>query len=511
MESSGAPTASGIVPNIDEPSHDFTHLLESNEAPLDREIPIIHDNLLNEEGRLAALDARIEELLATVAQLTERRDEVAERVRQHRAVLSPIRRLSPELLCEIFAATLSSGEWPRAPWHLGLICRSWRHAALSYSPLWGSVIIPSLHPEIPTQLYLDMVESQLERSANAPLRILWSGGRVHSRILDAVLAHCSRWSALHLESYYFHLPSSLDWLRPAAGHLSRLQTLRVLNSMGSWSFREIPDVFLTAPALREVVFTDGTLSAASPVSNNIPWAQITRYRGRDHIQRQLEILSAAPNLMDCTMGVLVSGFTHNGGSVILPRLRRLGVTNAVILDVLEAPALISFTLFHTSAPETILSFAQRSFCRLTKLILMNCSSTTPTELIVLLDALPPLTYLLLTFRSYHRLFQALAALFNAMTIDLPSTSICPNLASFLCGYHVMPDDVLDPLFSMVQSRLQRDSPCRLGYLRIFDTVGEYSVPHGVVARIATLRDGGLDAVFWGYRSVEGLIAEGVVF
>ncbi|KAJ6492539.1 hypothetical protein C8R47DRAFT_432100 [Mycena vitilis] len=172
---------------------------------------------------------------------------------------------------------------------------------------------------------------------------------------------------LHLESDSFHPPSSLDWLRPAAGHLSRLKTLRVVNSMGSWSFREIPDAFLTAPALREVVFTDGTLNAASPVSNNIPWAQLTHDRGRDHIQRQSKMLSAAPNLVECTMGVLVSGFAHNGESMILSRLRRLGVTNAVILDVLEAPALTSFTLFQTYSPETILSFAQRSFCRLTRL------------------------------------------------------------------------------------------------------------------------------------------------
>ncbi|KAJ7629678.1 hypothetical protein DFH06DRAFT_1480241 [Mycena polygramma] len=493
----GAPTASGIVPNVDQSSHDFTHLLKSNEAPLDRDIPFICESLSNEQDRLAALNARIEDLLATVAQETERRGEAAERVRQHRAIFSSIRRLPPEILCEIFAMTLSSGKWPTAPWYLGVICRSWRRVALSYTPLWCSIITPSS---------LAVVETQLERSGDAPLRLFWSGNNyADPRVLSAVVAQCSRWNALHLEQNpHYPLPAtSLDWLRPAAGRLVQLQTLTVLNLDG------VPDVFLTAPAMREVVLTDRMLSAASPASDNIPWAQITHYRGKDRIQRQLGILSCASNLVECTIGVYASNL--NGETVVLPRLRRLCVTGTAILDHLEAPALTSFTSFHDETLRTVLPFVQRSSCTLTKLSLVGCR--TSTELITLLEALPTLTYLLLTFRSVDHTFQDQATLFYAMTIGIFSTPICPNLTSFLYG-HLPRDATRDSFFSMVQSRLQLNSSRRLAYLRIFYTVAEsgYSPAASAFrAQIATLRDGGLDAAFWGHWSVADLEEKGVIF
>jgi hypothetical protein len=63
------------------------------------------------------LDAQIRNLQATVEQLLQRRAETAEHVRQHESILSPIRRVPAELICEIFSLTLSNGGFPDAELH----------------------------------------------------------------------------------------------------------------------------------------------------------------------------------------------------------------------------------------------------------------------------------------------------------------------------------------------------------------------------------------------------------
>ncbi|KAJ7661350.1 hypothetical protein DFH06DRAFT_943334, partial [Mycena polygramma] len=64
-----------------------------------------------------------------------------EHLREHRAILHPLRRAPPELICEIFACTLDSLDGvdifsPAPPWYLGQICQSWRLWALAYPRLW---------------------------------------------------------------------------------------------------------------------------------------------------------------------------------------------------------------------------------------------------------------------------------------------------------------------------------------------------------------------------------------
>ncbi|KAJ7656250.1 hypothetical protein DFH06DRAFT_1410735 [Mycena polygramma] len=64
------------------------------------------------------------------------------------AILHPLRRAPPELMCEIFACTLDdsgndNGLGYAPPWYLGQICRSWRLCALAYPRLWSLITVPS--------------------------------------------------------------------------------------------------------------------------------------------------------------------------------------------------------------------------------------------------------------------------------------------------------------------------------------------------------------------------------
>ncbi|KAJ7927353.1 hypothetical protein B0H13DRAFT_1598736, partial [Mycena leptocephala] len=127
-------------------SPDGTSFLTSNDAPQNSEILQIRNIVLNEETRvveklqaeLSGLYAQSHRLQSRIAHLVRRRREARGRADQHRPVLSPVHRLPAELLCDIFALTLSGSDciMPEPPWALGHVCGSWRQLALAYPRLW---------------------------------------------------------------------------------------------------------------------------------------------------------------------------------------------------------------------------------------------------------------------------------------------------------------------------------------------------------------------------------------
>ncbi|KAJ7669992.1 hypothetical protein DFH06DRAFT_1083616 [Mycena polygramma] len=129
----------------------ISHLLSTNILPADVEIPVLAEFSRNGRRRIDALNTRNENLQATLNQLIYERDDLASRVRLCSSVLSPIRRVPPEIVCEIFSWTLprtrrSAGEPPTgAPWYLGQISGVWRQITLSLPSLWSSMAI--IHTE----------------------------------------------------------------------------------------------------------------------------------------------------------------------------------------------------------------------------------------------------------------------------------------------------------------------------------------------------------------------------
>ncbi|KAJ6556365.1 hypothetical protein B0H19DRAFT_910511, partial [Mycena capillaripes] len=110
--------------------------LTSNDIPLDSEIPSICAFISDGQKQLDAFDIQIADLQTALAQLVRRRGETARRVRQYSAILSPVRRMPAELVCEIFVWTLPEDNAAKPPWHLGHICQSWRRWLLSYPTFW---------------------------------------------------------------------------------------------------------------------------------------------------------------------------------------------------------------------------------------------------------------------------------------------------------------------------------------------------------------------------------------
>ncbi|KAJ7194533.1 hypothetical protein GGX14DRAFT_546033, partial [Mycena pura] len=235
------------------PSLYVNRLLRSNDAPLDSEAFIIRSIVSDGEDRMRALDAHILHPQATLAQLSQRRDETVEHLRVHRTILSPVRRVPMELVCTIFemASAQNRVKFGTPPWQLGFICRSWRQCALSYPLLWSSVTVYPCSSESKIQQLLAQLQTQLSRATNASLDIHLSRvtrNAPDSRLLGLILPHSNRW-----RNVSFHVSGRcwLDWLLPTSGKLDRLETLEVEN-FGATTF---PDVFTTAPNLRRVVLT----------------------------------------------------------------------------------------------------------------------------------------------------------------------------------------------------------------------------------------------------------------
>ncbi|KAJ7090177.1 hypothetical protein C8R44DRAFT_438972 [Mycena epipterygia] len=485
-----SPAASPAVldlPPASESSPDLTRLLTNNDVPPESALPHIHRIITNELHLIDVLDIQIDHFQATIAHLLQRRDAATECARQHQAIISSVRRIPPELICEIFALSTterrSGGNMP--PWRLGHICRSWRQSALSYPLFWRSIDISSAHSSP-----IAMIETQLLRSGNARLDLRWRGGGdpVTDGLANLLRPHLGRCSTIHLHNLVSS--DALDWLHPGDGIFSQLQMLEVLCHS---KVVIIPDVLCAAPNLREVILTEEDFSTYSP-SIVVPWGQITHYRGTYSLGRQREILQSTTNLLECHLAFDGWLETLENGVIKLPLLCRLRLEEGDFLVHLTTPLLQSLFVVQNLGQGVLLPFIHRSSCRLTKLVLL--SVTMLSEFIPVLKSLPTLTYLLLQVASTSPQEAAQTNLFNAMCTTDSSPDLCPNLSSMLFGYPSINEFPADAFFAMAESRFQ--TPSRLQVLRIFCSWKADSEPLDIYARIQVLRGGGFDAAFWDY-------------
>ncbi|KAJ7091704.1 hypothetical protein C8R43DRAFT_1115080 [Mycena crocata] len=115
----------------------FSQYLNTNYAPGDSEVHLIRTHLSSHIQELARLDMLIRDL-------TSQRDLLNAYIDDHKALISPARRIPPDIVQEIFLACLPTGHnavmaSTEAPLLLCQICSAWRIVALSTPLLWASL------------------------------------------------------------------------------------------------------------------------------------------------------------------------------------------------------------------------------------------------------------------------------------------------------------------------------------------------------------------------------------
>ncbi|KAJ6460068.1 hypothetical protein C8R47DRAFT_129784 [Mycena vitilis] len=478
--------------SIPGPGTDFTRLLGTNDVPLDFEIPFIQAVVSRFQEEVHRLTIQIAESQTGPHRLVDRRTQLVQSIRQHRATLSAVRRVPPELLCEVFALTVSSNEaLPKPPWYLAHVCQTWRCTALAYPPLWTSISIPNSSTGVlDNDAAALSVETLLLRSAGAPLKVYWTaqkGTDIEDRCAAAVVSHCHRWNALHLR---IPCPTAkLAWLQPASGCLITLRTLQVAHDFPI----EFPVLFsFDSRTLRDVLLSHYGGSPVILTAPTIPWQQITHYRGAYPVDRQRQILLAmAPKLRQCAVSFTTHP-TQNATPITVPRLRRLEIDDPTALDHFTAPVLEELLSLSSSWPSVLAFcvFIRRSSCSLKKLILRDCALS--PNWIVAIRELPHLTYLLVDFDGHdyavgqnvdgNHDMPGQTALLTAMTAEGGSRDLFPRLVTLVYGLNSeFPHDLF---LAMARSRFHRGC---LTYLRVY-SAGLLDLPW-----LQELRDEGFDA------------------
>nr|GAT47121.1 predicted protein [Mycena chlorophos] len=124
--------------------------IDSYFVPDARETSDIRALLVNSAVELATLDKQLKELESALVDLRARREALHRDIVAHESLLSPIRRLSPDILSEIFLACLPRTHNPiihpsHAPLLFGRVCRYWRELSRSTPMLWKKIHIRGLH------------------------------------------------------------------------------------------------------------------------------------------------------------------------------------------------------------------------------------------------------------------------------------------------------------------------------------------------------------------------------
>ena len=170
-------------PLIQSPSK-FSDKVNTNYIPNTTERQEITEYVFTVKQELSELNARITEMRDALIKVIRTRDHLQTAVNQHQALISPLRRLPPELLQLIFVwclpshrnAVMHSSE---APVLLGRVCSEWRRISLATPQLWSSlhIVPPNVNLTNLTSSIArfdrkrELIEMWLGRSGACPLNI----------------------------------------------------------------------------------------------------------------------------------------------------------------------------------------------------------------------------------------------------------------------------------------------------------------------------------------------------
>ena len=394
------------------------------------------------DTEVANLTADISQYQEKLAALTRRLYSKRMERNDYKVILSPLRRLPYDVLCEVFLSSLydipdsrsSSTIITDTPWTLTHVSSHWRSVALSFPQLWSTIRVTG------TGYCFPLLKVQLERSGSYPLsisliqgdfRCCWTAIEDIPVILQKLMSLSPRWRTLHI---FFDEPAAFTILSytPLQLHSLTSVSIRTTRRMTSpWDFTGIDEdskphplmstLFQDCPSLRTLGGQPHALSACS-----LPWTQINKYECNSlwYLQHYLKLLTLLPNLQEChicsdpTCSPLDffqdNGQTGTSNQIVLRHLEYLTLSETSRLRVpwhsktvkslfnhLTLPSLTTLKLDRTLLAlkaNSLTQFFSRSQCPLATLDL-KISNLSDGDCLGILEALPTLITLILTRSS----------------------------------------------------------------------------------------------------------------
>ena len=429
-----------------QPPSKFLDKVNTNYIPDVEERQEISEYVSTVKQELSQLNAKITEMRTALMQVARTRDRLQAAANQHQALISPLRRLPPELLQVIFVcclplhrnAVMHSSE---APVLLGRVCSEWRRISLYTPEVWSSLhIVPpnvnfsSLTSSIARfKRKRELIEMWLGRSGACPLNIsfVWFASdsedeiKLCASLLEALVPTCGRWRMLD-----FQVP--LKMFKPFIGltvkDVPLLEGLSLMDNrtpLGTDIVDKWPESLVFAESASNLKSFTLTFFSGGLRLPSIPWHQLTTLYLESNIsfffQDSREMLSTfaqCAHLQSCTLKfplshtAFIPAFEKLNLPITLPQLQVLCLDGdqhlqntfhmSNMLINLCAPKLRKLEIFGRSgrpeeniAPEPLVAIRmllERSKCPL-EILTVESMSLLPEEFICCLKLVPTLVEL----------------------------------------------------------------------------------------------------------------------
>ncbi|KAK7031032.1 hypothetical protein VNI00_013822 [Paramarasmius palmivorus] len=323
-------------------SSPFDRVLRTNYAPSAEELGAIRKLVLSPEEQVQLLNEKI-------FQLEAERDKLQSFINDHRALLSPARRLPRDIIAEIFLHCLPTDQLPtcdasKMPLVLTTVCRSWREIAVTTPRLWRAIhfVIPALvgytiEDDFRTLFHLrkEGLQLWLERAKSVPLIVSCYmqfnskkprevGNELqtmYTEYMKVLSRYSTQWKTLYLSSIPLELLSPLQVLK--ANDVPLLRTLSLesnafeLGRPWMLASREHPLLDITrTPSLRALHLSrepadiflfparwaDLTELSICPLSRSFPQSAI------DPLQVVQRLAQTCHSLRKCNLDLTMSRF-----------------------------------------------------------------------------------------------------------------------------------------------------------------------------------------------------------
>jgi hypothetical protein len=470
----------------------LSHLLTSNNPPSDVEETLVRNTIQSMRGEITALKLEIDSYSShprSVATLEDRKATTIRNITAHESIISPWRRLPPELLQVIFLQTHRDPQTTSTlPWSLSQVCQSWRTIVHDTPVLWNYITINFNKKPTKLRPQEDRLKLILQRSGNVDLRILISGlmnqGDKRLSLLLILIAQSERWRYLNLTAV---TATTVMAFQDVKGRLPRLSGLH----LKFWRTKEPIniidiDMFSIAPRLKKVTIDNDNdhfrvivplHQLSSYVRRGLP-GQIGTLNGNSLLAFSnlvyLEIYcdsivtdSWEPCIILPRLEVLVITFSlfntanHPAKAfferLILPSIREIGVHGPAYGAILAIPSMILRSL-----P-----------CDLRSLSITTLNSTSPGHLTSLLHLTPQLEHLEIPLPPRRDLSNLLES--SVLAPRLQSLRILMLDSSLLSYFHSTASIAILKMLSnaeefrtlrTLQLKFTTESRCRDGYFAI---------------------------------------------